>query len=81
MRDELAWTTASEMKFLDNIGSFSGKTSNRLILLRLYQKTMKNRVRWGNINPNEIEFHLQKLIMKEEDRVRLPRNSQRQNQS
>lgn len=64
--DSLAWTTASEKRFLDNIGSFLGKTHRRLPLLKLYQQSMRNRRRWGAIDKNEINYHVQKLIDAEE---------------
>lgn len=52
------YSTDMEMRFLSNL---------RPEILRKYREAMKLRVRWGIINPVEIEEYVKKLIQRSED--------------
>ena len=57
------WSTASEIRFLEQLGSEKPPTK-RILLLVKYLDTMFIRVNWQNINKNEVERKGRKLLLK-----------------
>jgi len=47
------YTTESEMKFLDGIGSFAGNRPRHKLLMKYY-RAMKKRKVWNKIDPSVI---------------------------
>jgi hypothetical protein len=61
-----AWGTASEIAFIDGLGTWTGPDAlrhvDRLTVLKSYQEGLALRVRWDNIHRTEVEEHLSKRI-------------------
>jgi len=67
-----AWTTEREIQFLTYLGGWRTKVkeretidpNRRMALLLKYQKAIKSRVRWGDIEKEKIIEFLEKALKK-----------------
>ena len=60
--EKINWSTGKEIKFLEGLGTWRDRGSSiekvkdrRLNLLKKYEDSMKDRKRWGKIDPIEIK--------------------------
>lgn len=56
------WTTATEIDFLDNIGTFCETPGDPLNLLRGYLKGAETRTEWGTIDSGAVIAHAKARI-------------------
>jgi len=59
-----AWTTESELDYLDNIGTFRPDDQDKETFLRGYIASIPNRVRWAGIERIKITKHAKNLLKK-----------------
>lgn len=59
-----AWTTESELDYLDNIGSFRPDDQDKETFLRGYIASIPNRVRWAGIERIKITKYAKALLKK-----------------
>ena len=56
MKKSNYWTTVTEKKFIDGIGSWAGK-KDAVLLLRNYVKSCSFREKWGDIDKHKTIQH------------------------
>ena len=67
-KESVAWTTDSEIEYLNAIGTFRPDDCDRITFLKGYIAAIPNRVRWAGINRLIVTKHAKTLLQENLDR-------------
>lgn len=61
-KEAVAWTTESEIEYINQIGTFRPDYCNRITFLKGYLASISNRVRWAGIDRIKVIKHAKTLL-------------------
>ena len=67
-KETVAWSTESEIEYINQIGTFRPDDCDRITFLRGYIAAIPNRVRWAGINRLIVTKHAKTLLQENLDR-------------
>ncbi len=67
-KETIAWSTESEIEYINQIGTFRPDNKNRITFLRGYIAAIPNRVRWAGMDKIKVTKHAKTLLQGNLDR-------------
>lgn len=67
-KETIAWSTDSEIEYINQIGTFRPDNKNRITFLRGYIAAIPNRVKWAGMDKMRIVKHAKTLLQENLER-------------
>ena len=67
-KETIAWSTESEIEYINQIGTFRPDNKNRITFLKGYIAAIPNRVKWAGMDKMRIMKHSNTLLQENLDR-------------
>lgn len=67
-KETIAWSTESEIEYINQIGTFRPDNKDRITFLKGYIAAIPNRVRWAGMDKMRIMKHSNTLLQENLDR-------------
>ena len=67
-KETIAWSTESEVEYINQIGTFRPDNKDRITFLKGYIAAIPNRVRWAGMDKMRIMKHSNTLLQENLDR-------------
>ncbi len=61
-KETIAWSTESEIEYINQIGTFRPDNKDRIAFLKGYIAAIPNRVRWAGMDKIRIIYHADTLL-------------------
>ena len=68
-KEPVAWTTDSEIEYINQIGTFRPDNCDRITFLQGYISSIPNRVRWAGIDLLKVTKHAKTLLKENQGRA------------
>ena len=67
-KETVAWSTESEIEYINQIGTFRPDNKDRITFLKGYIAAIPNRVKWAGMDKMRIIYHANTLLQENLDR-------------
>ena len=67
-KETIAWSTESEIDYINQIGTFRPDNKDRITFLKGYIAAIPNRVKWAGMDKIRIIYHANTLLQENLDR-------------